>query len=221
MDVTPHHLLRGAAAAAVLAGALFIGVQIGHPPLDADTITTTGLAVRGTVKVLLAALALAGITGIYLRQVQEAGVLGLVGYVLLAVGYLSILGTAFASAFVLPAVADTVPAYVDDAMVAVTGGQPEGDIGLWLPVLRVQGVAYLVGGTLLGVALVRARVLVRWGSVVLAVSGLVTLALSAMPEGLYRFLAWPNGIALLALGVSLWRSVQPVGVAQLGTSPRR
>jgi hypothetical protein len=46
-----------------------------------------------SLKVLMAALALAGITGMYLRQVTKIGLLGLLGYVVFAAGYLSMLGT--------------------------------------------------------------------------------------------------------------------------------
>jgi hypothetical protein len=63
------------------------------------------MAVRDTGKVLMAALALAGITGIYLSQVRRNGVLGLVGYVVPSAGYLSIMATAFVAAFVMPTVA--------------------------------------------------------------------------------------------------------------------
>ena len=52
------------------------------------------------------------------------------------------------------------------------------------------------------------RVLVRWATALLAVSGLATAALSVMPDALYRFLAWPNGIAMVALGYSLWQSTR-------------
>jgi len=194
--------------AAVTAGLLFIGVQVNHPHLDAQSITTTEVVIRSSLKVLMVALALAGITGMYLRQVKEIGVLGLVGYLVFAAGYLLLLGTAFAGAFVLPAIADTNPGYVNDAIAVALGRTPDGDIGLLATVTALQGVGYLAGGLLFGIALYRARVLVRWASALLAVSGLVTVALSVMPDDLYRFLAWPNGIALVALGYSLWRSTR-------------
>ena len=85
-SVSPALLIRAAGAAAVAAGVLFVGVQIGHPPLDVDTITTTEMAIRNSLKVLMAALALTGITGMYLSQVRRNGVLGLVGYLILAAG---------------------------------------------------------------------------------------------------------------------------------------
>jgi len=208
MRITPTSLMRLAGIAAVVAGLLFIGVQVNHPHLDASSITSSEMAVRGSLKVLMAGLALVGITGMYLRQVNETGVLGFAGYLLFATGYLLVLGTAFAGAFVLPAIADVSPGYVNDAIAAVTGGTPDGDIGLWATVILLQGVAYLAGALIFGIALFRARVLVRWATVLLAVSGLVTIALSLMPDPLYRFLAWPNGIAMVALGYSLWQSTR-------------
>jgi hypothetical protein len=208
MRITPITLTRFAGVAAAAAGLIFIGVQVGHPHLDAETITTTEMALRSSLKALMAALALVGITGMYLRQVEETGMLGLVGYLLFASNYLLILGTAFASAFVLPAIADTNPGYVNDAIAVATGGTPAGDIGLLAVVMQLQGVGYLAGGLLFGIALCRARVLVRWASALLAVSGLLTVALSVMPDALYRLLAWPNGIAMVALGYSLWHSTR-------------
>ena len=76
MTVTSTTLFRAAAGAAVLAGLIFIGVQINHPYLDATSITSTDAMTRDSLKMLMAALALAGITGVYLRQVTEIGVLG-------------------------------------------------------------------------------------------------------------------------------------------------
>jgi hypothetical protein len=63
MTITPNLLTRWAGLAAAAAGAIFIGVQINHPQLNAITIATTEMGVRDTLKVLMAALALAGITG--------------------------------------------------------------------------------------------------------------------------------------------------------------
>lgn len=208
MRITPITLTRFAAVAAVTAGLIFIAVQVGHPHLDAETITTTEMAIRGSLKVVMAGLALVGITGMYLRQVEETGVLGLVGYVVFAAGYLLMLGTQFASAFVLPAIAETNPGFVNDAIAVALAGTPDGDIGAWSTVMLLQGVGYVAGALIFGIALYRAGVLVRWASALLAVSGLVTVALSVMPDALYRFLAWPNGIAMVALGYSLWHSTR-------------
>ena len=208
MTITSTTLLRGAAVAAVAAGLIFIGVQINHPHADVTAVTTTEWAVRNSLKVLMAALVLAGITGMYLRQVKQMGVLGLLGYLVFSIGYLLILSTTVVSAYVLPSLASTNPAYVSDVLAAGTGGTASGDIGLLQNVFQVQGIAYLAGGVVFGVALFRARVLVRWAAVLLAVGGLVSAALAVMPDAFYRFLAFPNAIAMIALGYSLWRSVR-------------
>ena len=207
MTITPIHLIRAAAVAAVVAGLIFIGVQINHPHSDVTAVTTTEWAVRNSLKVLMAALALAGITGMYLRQVRQAGVLGLVGYLLFGAGYLLVMSTALISAYVLPSLADSDPAYVNDVLAAATRGPVHGDIGLLHTVIQIQGVAWLGGGLVFGIALFRAGVLARWAAVLLAVGSVVTVLLAVLPDAFYRFLAFPNGIAMVALGYSLWRSV--------------
>ena len=218
MNVTTSGLTKASGAAAAAAGALFIGVQIGHPHLDATSIQSTEMAVRDTLKVLMAALALAGITGMYLSQVRRNGVLGLVGYLVLSVGYLLVLGTAFAAAFVLPEVAHTNPVYVNDVIDVTNGRTSSADIGAMVAVNRIQGFAYLAGGLLFGVALFRARVLARWATVLLAVGGVVTIVLSFMPDAFYRLLAFPNGIAMIGLGVALWLSQGTARPADTSTS---
>jgi len=212
MTVTSSQLTRAAGVAAMTAGLIFIGVQVGHPDLDATSITTTEMEVRDSLKVLMAVLALVGITGMYLRQVKETGVLGLIGYVVLGIGYLAIMCTAYIAAFVLPSIAETDRSYVTDVIEATTGGTVTGDIGLLQTTTRVQDIAYLAGGLLFGIALYRARVLARWASALLAVGGVVTVALSMMPDAFYRLLAVPNGIAMIALGYSLW-SLERTGSA--------
>jgi hypothetical protein len=208
MTVTSTTLIRGAAAAAVAAGAVFVGVQVGHPPLDVTTIGTTEVVVRNTAKLVMAVLALAGITGLYLSQVRRNGWLGLAGWLVLALGYVLILATTAATAYVLPEVASSDPAYVADVISAAKGDTPAGDIGALGVVLQLQGIAYLGGGLLLGIALLRAGVLARWACALLAVGGVVTAALAVMPDAFYRLLALPNGIAMIGLGISLWRSVR-------------
>jgi hypothetical protein len=214
MTITATRLTQAAGIAAALAGAIFIGVQVDHPHVDLASITTTELAVRNSLKILMATLALAGITGMYLSQVRRNGVLGLVGYLVLGAGYLLIMCTTFVAAYVLPAVAVSDPGYVADVLEASTNGSTQGDIGAMGTALQVQGIAYLAGGLLFGVALYRARVLARWASVLLAVGGLVSLALALMPDAFYRLLAYPNGIAMIALGWSLWRTARTSDAAQ-------
>ena len=209
MTITSTKLTRASGVAAVAAGLIFIGVQINHPPSELAYVETTEWAVRNSLKVLMGALALVGITGMYLRQVKQIGVLGLAGYLLFGFGYLMLLSTSVISAYVLPTLADTSPAYVSDVLAAATNGTAEGDIGLMQNFIQVTGFAYLAGGLVFGIALYRAGVLNRWAAALLAVASVITVTLAVLPDAFYRLLAFPNGIAMVALGCSLWLSVRP------------
>jgi hypothetical protein len=206
MTITPNLLTRWAGLAAVAAGAIFIGVQINHPDLTATSIQTTNVYVRDCLKVLMATLALAGITGMYLNQIRRHGLLGLIGYLVLSAGYLGIMAVTFVAAFVFPEVATSNARFVNDAIAVNTGrGTVVGDIGALHPVIQGIGFAYLIGGLLFGIALYRARVLPRWAAALLAVGGVASAALTLMPDAFYRLIAFPNGIAMVALGYSLWK----------------
>ncbi len=222
MTITPTTLTRAAAVAAFVAGLIFIGVQINHPPSDVTSVTTTEWAVRNSLKVLMATLALAGITGMYLRQVKQIGLLGLVGYLLFGAGYLTLIGVAFVSAFVLPSIAGTDPGYVNDVLAAGTNGSATGDIGLMQSALNVSGITFLGGGLVFGVALYRARVLARWAAALLAVASVLTVTLAVLPDAFYRFLAFPNSFAMIGLGYSLWLTTRtdPTTPPDAVVSPR-
>ncbi len=205
MTVTTRHLTRGAAACAVAAGAIFVAVQINHPASDTFLTDTHEWVIRGTAKAVMVALALVGITGIYLRQVRQMRGLGLVGFVLFAIGYLLLFATEVTAVLVLPALTDQAPAFVNDVVIAANSGKATGDIGHLQILFDVTGACYLLGGLLFGVALFRARVLVRWAGLLLAVSTIGTAALAVLPEAFNRPMAVPEGVALIALGISLWR----------------
>ena len=218
MTITPTTLFRAAGVAAVLAGLIFIGVQINHPYLDATSITTTDVIARNSLKMLMAALALAGITGMYLRQVTKMGVLGLLGYVLFAAGYLSMLGTEYVAALVLPSIAHSSDAYVNGVIAVANNRHATGDIGLMQRAILFTGITYVAGGFIFAIALFRANVLARWAAALLAVGTLATIAVGLVPQ-YERLFALPTGFALVALGYSLWRD-QRAPARRPNTRPR-
>jgi hypothetical protein len=205
VTITPTILTRAAGVAAAVAGLLFIGVQINHPHMDVTSVTTTEWTVRNGLKMLMTALTLTGITGMYLRQVKQTGVLGLLGYVLFGAAYLVMLGIEFVAAFVLPSIADSAPAYVNDVLAVAFNGTPIGDIGLMKTAILVTGITYLAGGFIFGIALFRAGVLARWAAALLAAGTLATIAIPVLPQINERLFALPTGVALIGLGYSLWR----------------
>lgn len=205
MTITSTTLGKAAGLAAVTAGVLFIAVQINHPPMEVASVSTTEWVVRNSMKVVMACFALAGITGMYLRQVRQAGLLGLVGYLLFASGFLVMMAIAFVAAYILPSLVETAPAYVDDVLDVAAGGSATGDVGLFTVANQISGVGYLAGGVIFGIALFRARVLSRWAAALLAAATASTVLLQVLPYAFHRFFAVPTGVALIGLGVSLWR----------------
>ena len=213
MTITATSLTRAAAAAAVVAGAVFVAVQINHPASDTFTTETSQWVARGCAKVVMTVLALAGITGMYLRQLRQAGWLGLIGYLVFAAGYLAMFGVEVMSVTVLPVLSGTQPEFVNDVVSAAVGGTPDGDIGAVQTLFNLAGIGYIAGGLVFGIALFRARVLARWAAALLAVGTVGTAALAVLPESFNRPLAVPVGIALIGLGISLWRDPQDSSVA--------
>jgi hypothetical protein len=208
MAITATTLNRAAGVAAAAAGLIFIGVQINHPPMDVASVTTTEWVVRNSLKVLMAALALAGITGMYLLQVKKSGLLGLLGYLIFGAGYLVMMSVAFVGAYVLPTLADSAPGYVNDILAVAAGGKATGDIGLMKTAIAIEGFTYLGGGLVFGIALYRARVLARWAAALLAAGTLATIAIPMVPQSFERPFAFPTGVALVGLGYSLWRNAR-------------
>jgi hypothetical protein len=210
MSITATKLTRAAGLSAIAAGLLFAAVQINHPHLDANFVTTTEWTVRQGMKVLIAALALVGITGMYLRQTKETGVLGLIGYVLFSAGYLTMLSVETIGMVVLPSIAHGAPGYVNDVLAVSTNGSAAGDIGLMQPLISFMGIGYLGGGLVFAIALFRAQILVRWTAVLLAVGAVAPIAILVLPQINFRLFALPNAVALVALGFSLWREQRTV-----------
>ncbi len=200
-----NRLTATAGLCAATAGAIFAAVQINHPPADVEHIVTTEMTVRVSAKALMTVLALAGFAGMFVRHRRQFGVLGRAGYLLLSVGFLAMFAVQCIVGYVLPTMADSNPGYVQDVLDAAVGASPSGDIGLMQELFLVSGIGFSLGGLLFGIALFRAGVLARWASVLLAYGTISALALSALPESFNRPFAVPVGVALIGLGVSLWR----------------
>jgi hypothetical protein len=205
MHITANRLTATAGLCAAAAGAIFIGVQINHPPADVEHIVTTEIAIRESAKALMCVLALIGFTGMFVHHRRRLGVLGLAGFSLLTVGFLALFAVECIVGYVLPTVAHSNPGYVQDVLDAAVGGSPSGDIGHMQELFLASGIGYPLGGLLFGIALFRARVPARWAALLLAYGTTSALALAALPESFNRPFAVPTGVALIGLGIALWR----------------
>jgi len=203
-SITPDNLIRATGPFAVLAGLIFAGIQPIHPPDFVASVTTMPWMAIIALKFLMCLFFLVGIAGLYLRQMSRAGWLGLAGFVLFSVSWWLQAGYVFTELLVLPPLAPVSPELVDSFLSIANQHPASLDIGQFGTVYGILGLFYLVGGILFGVATLRAGVLPRTPSGLLAVAALITPAAALLPHELQRYAAIPMGIAFIWLGFALW-----------------
>jgi hypothetical protein len=204
VTITTTKLTSMAGLAAIAAGLIFMVIQFIHPAEDAATAVTVEWTTVSVLTGAMAMLAILGISGLYLRNVQRMGVLGLLGFVLFAGCFMVITAWSFVEIVVLPPLAEQAPQFVDDFLAVPGGGEVVADVGAAKVAAGITAVGYLLGGLLFGVALFRARVVARWAALLLAAGSVVTVLVPVLPHAFERLLALPMGVALAALGCSLW-----------------
>ncbi len=210
MTITTAKLTGIAGLAAIAAGLIFIVIQFIHPPENTATVTTVEWATVSLLTAAMATLAIVGISGLYLRNVQRMGVLGLIGYILFGTCFMVITAWSFVEIVVLPPLAEQAPQFVDDFLAVPGGGDIVGDVGAAKVATGITAVGYLLGGLTFGIALFRARIVARGAAALLAAGSVITILVPVLPHAFERLLALPMGVALTAVGYSLWRQQRTV-----------
>jgi hypothetical protein len=205
VSTTTNRRTATAGLCAAAAGAIFIGVQINHPSADAAHLVTTEMTIRMTAKVLFCALALVGLAGMFIRYRDRLGRVGRVGYALASVGFLAMLVQECIIGYYLPTIAHSNPVYVQHVLNGAMAHGASNGIGAMQGLFLIAGMGYSLGGLTFGIALFRAGISSRWAALLLAYGTTSALALAALPESFSRPFAVPTGIALIGLGLSLWR----------------
>jgi hypothetical protein len=163
----------------------------GNDPASAIAVSSSVIRLIGAMLIAL------GLPGIYSRFAGRVGVLGLIGF------------TCTFFFFLMGVVSETIVIFTLPILLAhglLNGGAPP----LGLLIISLAGALLaLVGGILLGIAIIRAAISPRWAGVVLIVGGLIFALGSALDlpitnVGLILFAA---ALAWLALG--MW-SKQPI-----------
>jgi hypothetical protein len=204
MKPTSSNLIRWAGLSAVAAGVLFVAIQILHPIDELASVTTAGWAIVHYLGVAMGFFGLLGLTGIYARQAEKAGWLGLAGYLLFSLFYVLTAAFQFVEALISPVLATEAPRFVEGFLGIITGHPSEIALGALPSVNGVNGVLYMVGSLLLGIATFRARILPRWAAILLALSGpLAAVMTSLLSHPLDRLAAVPMGLALAGLGLAV------------------
>lgn len=202
--LTETVLIRWTGLSAIVAGILFIGIQLIHPPEQVSSVNSDIWVIVACLTLAMSLFSLIGITGIYASQVKESGWLGLIGYSLFSLFWLTSMAFSFIEAFVLPRLTTDAPEFVEGFLGIFGGAQSEVDLGVLPAVEPLAGVMYLLGGLLLGIAIYRAGVLPRLAGALLAFGAVVTIAAVVIPHPQNRILAVPMGLALIWLGYTLW-----------------
>ena len=209
MTITPTRLIRACGLSAGLAGLLYIVIQFVHPTEELATVTGTAWVVVAAMTLAFGVLGLVGVTGVYLRQVRETGAVGLAGYLLTGLFSLVVTAFSFVEILILPPLAPEAPAFVDSFLSIFSGsGGGDVDLGALSAMSTVSFVLYLLGGVLLGSAVIRAHVLSRGAGALLIVGAACTLLVPLVPHDVGRYAAVPYGAALIWLGYALWTDRQ-------------
>ncbi len=135
---TTPNLIRLAGLSAVLAGLCYVSVGVFHPANALASVTSTRWA---TVHVLACAMSFFGVlgmTGLYARQAAKSRWLGLVGFIMLSLWLMLIMGFSFVEAFILPHLATVTPSFVEAWMGMFNGTDSKIDLGV-LPTLWTLG----------------------------------------------------------------------------------
>ncbi len=221
MTITTAKLAGVAGVSAALAGLTYITIQFIHPAETVASVATPAWAVVAWMTVAVGVLGLIGVTGMYLRQVKESGILGLLGFLVFGGFLLTAAAFSFVEALVLPAIVGGAPQVVEDVLGIFSGGPADGSLGALEGLSTFAFGVYLLGGLLFGLAIFRARVLSRWGGLLLAAGALATLLVPLLPHTLGRFAAVPVGLALMWLGYSLWADRRQPATLTARTSATR
>jgi hypothetical protein len=204
MKITGSKLIRWAGIPAMLAGIIFAGIQPIHPTDALSSVNTTAWAIITPLKTVMCLFFMLGLTGLYARQVNKAGWLGLAGYLLFGLSWAVNLVYIFAEAFILPPLANVAPQFVQDIFTGViTSGTTETNLGALPIIFALNGLFYLLGGLLFGIATFRSGILLRWPAGLLAVAALLTPLAALFPHEIQRYAGIPVGVAVAWLGYSL------------------
>jgi hypothetical protein len=204
LKITNANLFRLAGLSALIGGLCYVLVGLFHPANVPASATTTSWGAVHVIACAMSFFGLLGLAGIYARQAEKAGWLGLIGYLLLSLWMVLIMGFSFVEALVLPQIATETPGFVDGWMKIFNGGTSSISMGALPALWTFTAPVYILGGLLFGIATFRAGILPRAAAVLLALGTVLapplaaTLSLSAQPK-----IAIPTGIALAWLGYAL------------------
>jgi hypothetical protein len=204
MTITPSSLMRWAGLSALVAGICYVLLGIFHPANVPSSVTTTRWEIVHVLACAMSFFGVLGMAGLYARQAVKTGWLGLVGYILLSLWMVLIMGFSFVEAAILPHVATASPGLVQAWMGMFNGPAGKFNLGNLPTIWTLTAPVYILGGLLFGIATFRAGILPRWAGALLAVSTVLAPIAALLPNASQPKIAIPMGLALAWLGYALW-----------------
>jgi hypothetical protein len=221
MKITNGNLIRLAGLSALIAGTCYVLVGIFHPANVPASVTTTRWEIVHVLACAMSFFGVVGLAGLYARQALKSSWLGLVGYILLSLWMVLIMGFSFVEAFILPHVATAVPAFVQAWMGMFNAPAGQFDLGVLPTIWTLTGPVYVLGGLLFGIATFRAGILPRWAGALLALSTLLAPIAALVPNASQPKAAVPMGLALAWLGYALWSEPRTQALAPSSREPAK
>ena len=209
MKITSANLIRLAGLSALIGGLCYVAVGIFHPPNVLASVTTTRWAIVHVLACAMCFFAVLGMMGLYARQATKTGWLGLVGFLMLTLWFMLIMGFTFVEAFILPKIATTDPTFVAAWMGMLVGPASKMDLGVMPTLWTLTAPIYIVGGLAFGIATFRAGILPRWAGALLAIGTALAPVAALLPNASQPKIAVPVGVALVWLGYALWSEPRP------------
>lgn len=213
MKFTNPVLIRLAGLSALVAGVCYVLVGIFHPANIPASVVTTRWEIVHVIACAMSFFGLLGLAGLYARQAVKTGWMGFVGYLLLSLWFVLIMGFSFVEAFILPHVANQGRGFVQAWMGMFNGPAGTFDLGVLPTIWTLTGPLYILGGLLFGIATFRADILPRYAGALLALSTVLAPVAALLPNASQPKIAIPMGIALAWLGYALWSEPRTQAVA--------
>src|SRR5579872_1004482 len=146
MTITTTKLIRWAGLSALLAGLCYMLVGFFHPPNVFASVTTTPWAIVHILACAMSFFGVLGMVGLYVRQAKQSGWLGLVGFVMLSLWLVLIMGFSFVEAFILPSLATVSSAFVEGWLGMFNNSASAINLGILPTLWTLTAPLYMFGG---------------------------------------------------------------------------
>lgn len=184
----------------VVAGLLYILIQLIHPVESLETVGSSEFFVASVLTIIMSLFSFVGLLFVVKENIKTTPILTLLGYSLFGLFWLASMMFSFVEAFVLPLIVDTSETFTLGILTLFSSNPPT-DLGYFPALVNAAGIFYIVGGVLLGISIIRSKVLPAYSGLLLAVASLLTILAGLLGHPMDRILAVPMGLSFIVFGI--------------------